>query len=217
MTRGARSSRSGSGTARSSGATRSWSRRRPAPGFDARVPPSAARDGDRRRPSRRAAQCGHRRVPRRTRGRGVVPGGQRAAAGRARRDRARDRPRPRAGATLDRGRRDPQRGGAASRGGSRISRTARDRGPAVGRGPGSRRSPRCRVASGAGGRPPGRGIRMDDWVEDGSRIGGDYDPLLGKLLVVDADREPGHRPDGGRARPAWRSRASRRRCPSIAG
>ena len=39
-------------------------------------------------------------------------------------------------------------------------------------------------------RPPaGRGIRMDDWVEDGSRIGGDYDPLLGKLLVVDADRE----------------------------
>jgi acetyl/propionyl-CoA carboxylase alpha subunit len=30
---------------------------------------------------------------------------------------------------------------------------------------------------------------MDDWVEDGTRIGGDYDPLLGKLLVVDADRE----------------------------
>ncbi|HVQ23125.1 MAG TPA: biotin carboxylase N-terminal domain-containing protein, partial [Candidatus Saccharimonadia bacterium] len=39
-------------------------------------------------------------------------------------------------------------------------------------------------------RPPtGHGIRMDDWVEDGSRIGGDYDPLLGKLLVVDADRD----------------------------
>ncbi len=37
--------------------------------------------------------------------------------------------------------------------------------------------------------PSGRGIRMDDWVEDGTRIGGDYDPLLGKLLVVDADRE----------------------------
>jgi acetyl/propionyl-CoA carboxylase alpha subunit len=36
--------------------------------------------------------------------------------------------------------------------------------------------------------PTGPGIRMDDWVEDGSRIGGDYDPLLGKLLVVDADR-----------------------------
>ncbi|MFI5293090.1 MAG: hypothetical protein ACHQ02_09505, partial [Candidatus Limnocylindrales bacterium] len=39
-------------------------------------------------------------------------------------------------------------------------------------------------------RPPtGRGIRMDDWVEDGTRIGGDYDPLLGKLLVVEADRD----------------------------
>ena len=39
-------------------------------------------------------------------------------------------------------------------------------------------------------RPPtGPGIRMDDWVEDGTRIGGDYDPLLGKLLVVDTDRD----------------------------
>ncbi len=38
-------------------------------------------------------------------------------------------------------------------------------------------------------RPPtGPGIRMDDWVEDGTRIGGHYDPLLGKLLVVDTDR-----------------------------
>ena len=39
-------------------------------------------------------------------------------------------------------------------------------------------------------RPPtGPGIRIDDWVEDGTRIGGDYDPLLGKLLVVGADRD----------------------------
>ena len=36
--------------------------------------------------------------------------------------------------------------------------------------------------------PSGDGVRMDDWVEDGTRVGGDYDPLLGKLLVVDADR-----------------------------
>ncbi|HEY8167385.1 MAG TPA: biotin carboxylase N-terminal domain-containing protein [Candidatus Limnocylindrales bacterium] len=36
--------------------------------------------------------------------------------------------------------------------------------------------------------PSGLGVRMDDWVEDGTVIGGDYDPLLGKLLVVDADR-----------------------------
>ena len=34
----------------------------------------------------------------------------------------------------------------------------------------------------------GPGVRIDDWVEEGSRIGGDYDPLLAKLLVVDADR-----------------------------
>ncbi len=38
-------------------------------------------------------------------------------------------------------------------------------------------------------RPPGGdGIRVDDWVEDGSRIGGEYDPLLAKLLVVADDR-----------------------------
>lgn len=36
--------------------------------------------------------------------------------------------------------------------------------------------------------PGGPGVRMDDWVEDGTRVGGDYDPLLGKLLVVDTDR-----------------------------
>jgi acetyl/propionyl-CoA carboxylase alpha subunit len=36
--------------------------------------------------------------------------------------------------------------------------------------------------------PTGEGVRMDDWVEEGSRVGSDYDPLLGKLLVVDADR-----------------------------
>ncbi len=36
--------------------------------------------------------------------------------------------------------------------------------------------------------PTGPGVRMDDWVEDGSQVGGDYDPLLGKLLVVETDR-----------------------------
>jgi acetyl/propionyl-CoA carboxylase alpha subunit len=36
--------------------------------------------------------------------------------------------------------------------------------------------------------PSGPGVRVDDWVEDGTAIAGDYDPLLGKLLVVEADR-----------------------------
>ncbi|MFI5254615.1 MAG: acetyl/propionyl/methylcrotonyl-CoA carboxylase subunit alpha [Candidatus Limnocylindrales bacterium] len=36
--------------------------------------------------------------------------------------------------------------------------------------------------------PAGPGVRVDDWVEDGTRIGSDYDPLLAKLLVVAADR-----------------------------
>jgi acetyl/propionyl-CoA carboxylase alpha subunit len=39
-------------------------------------------------------------------------------------------------------------------------------------------------------RPPGGpGVRMDDWIEDGTRVGGDYDPLLAKLLVVAEDRD----------------------------
>jgi acetyl/propionyl-CoA carboxylase alpha subunit len=36
--------------------------------------------------------------------------------------------------------------------------------------------------------PGGPGVRMDDWVEDGTRIGGDYDNLIAKLLVVAEDR-----------------------------
>jgi acetyl/propionyl-CoA carboxylase alpha subunit len=36
--------------------------------------------------------------------------------------------------------------------------------------------------------PGGPGIRVDDWVEDGTEVVGDYDPLLGKLLVVEVDR-----------------------------
>ncbi|MFO1538828.1 MAG: acetyl/propionyl/methylcrotonyl-CoA carboxylase subunit alpha [Chloroflexota bacterium] len=36
--------------------------------------------------------------------------------------------------------------------------------------------------------PSGPGIRMDSFVEEGWRVSGDYDPLLAKLLVVDADR-----------------------------
>ena len=36
--------------------------------------------------------------------------------------------------------------------------------------------------------PGGPGVRVDDWVEDGTRIGSDYDALLGKLMVVADDR-----------------------------
>jgi acetyl/propionyl-CoA carboxylase alpha subunit len=37
--------------------------------------------------------------------------------------------------------------------------------------------------------PGGPGVRMDSGVEEGSRVSGDYDPLLAKLLVVAPDRE----------------------------
>jgi acetyl/propionyl-CoA carboxylase alpha subunit len=36
--------------------------------------------------------------------------------------------------------------------------------------------------------PGGPGVRMDSGVEEGSRVSGDYDPLLAKLLVVAPDR-----------------------------
>jgi acetyl-CoA carboxylase biotin carboxylase subunit len=36
--------------------------------------------------------------------------------------------------------------------------------------------------------PAGPGVRVDGWVEAGTRVGGAYDPLLAKLLVVDRDR-----------------------------
>jgi acetyl/propionyl-CoA carboxylase alpha subunit len=37
--------------------------------------------------------------------------------------------------------------------------------------------------------PAGPGIRVDSGVERGSTIGGDYDPLLAKIMVVDEDRD----------------------------
>ena len=38
-------------------------------------------------------------------------------------------------------------------------------------------------------RPPGGpGVRVDDGIEDGTRVGSDYDPLLAKLMVVAKDR-----------------------------
>jgi acetyl/propionyl-CoA carboxylase alpha subunit len=36
--------------------------------------------------------------------------------------------------------------------------------------------------------PGGPGVRVDDWVEDGTRVGNDYDALIAKLLVVAEDR-----------------------------
>jgi acetyl/propionyl-CoA carboxylase alpha subunit len=36
--------------------------------------------------------------------------------------------------------------------------------------------------------PGGPGVRVDDWVEDGTRVGSEYDPLMAKLLVVAEDR-----------------------------
>jgi acetyl-CoA carboxylase, biotin carboxylase subunit len=36
--------------------------------------------------------------------------------------------------------------------------------------------------------PGGPGVRVDTWIEPGTRIGSDYDPLLAKILVVAEDR-----------------------------
>ena len=153
-TRGARSSRSASGTARSSGATRSWSRRLPRQGSTPSSRRRAARDGDRRGASRRAAQRRDRRVPRRPRRRVLVPGGQRAAAGRARGDRARDRPRPRRRSSSgSQPARPSVRRSCEPRRKPHIPHSTRSR---FGSPPRTRRgrSPRCPVASGAGGRRP---------------------------------------------------------------
>jgi acetyl/propionyl-CoA carboxylase alpha subunit len=37
--------------------------------------------------------------------------------------------------------------------------------------------------------PGGPGVRVDSGVEDGTRVSGEYDPLLAKLLVVDGNRD----------------------------
>ena len=102
--RRARSSRSASATARSSAATRSWSRRRRRPGLS---PTSAVALHERAVRIASAAgltQRGDRRVPPRARRRGLVPRGEHPAPGRARRHRARERARPRPRAALAGGR-----------------------------------------------------------------------------------------------------------------
>ena len=63
--------------------------------------------------------------------------------------------------------------------------------------------------------PGGPGVRIDGWVEEGTRVGPDYDPLMAKLLVVADDRPPS--PDCGGRSMSSRSAAFRRPCRSTTG
>ena len=116
----------------------------------------------------------------------LVPRGQRAAPGGARRHGTRHRSRPRRGAVLDR------RGAAAVR-------RARDA-AARGRRPGrhaievrlSAEDPCARLRAGARPRrrwamPSGPGVRVDTAIRGGERVPPDYDPLIAKIMVDGAD------------------------------
>ena len=213
-TRRGRSSRSGSGTARCSGATRSSSRRR-RPRASAR--PSVA--GCTRWPSGWASAAGLRnaatvRVPLRPRRRVLVPRGEHAAPGRAPRDRAGRRPRHRRASSSTWLPGGPSRPGPWRRPSGRRARRAtpsssgsRPRTPPASslRRPAGSRAGRCRPAPGSG---------VDTAVEAGDRVPSEYDPLIAKLIAHAEDR-PAAIARLRRAVARRRSAASRPRCRST--
>ena len=154
----------------------------PSPALD----PGAARgDGGRGRarlPRDRLPERRHVRVPPRPRRLVLLHRAERAAAGRASRERARDRHRPRARAAADRGRRAARRRRAAPTGGGTRSRCASTR--RIRRATSRRR----RGGSSASGRRSGRACASTRTSRTARSIPPYYDSLLAKLIVWDDDR-----------------------------
>ena len=186
----ARSSRSASATARSSAATRSWSRRRRRPGLStgrAARPPRAGGPG---RDGGRPPERGDRRVPAATpdgafwflevntrlqvehgvtelvTGLDIVREQFWLAAGRPLSD----------GGAAPRPTGRPTRRATRSRSGSSAEDPARDFAPTPGPDP---PLGRCR---------PGPGVRVDTAIEAGDRVPPDYDNLIAKIMVHADDR-----------------------------
>ena len=182
-TRTATSSSSVRGTARCNGGTRSWSRRRPAPFLtDAqRSQIHDVREGDLQ--GGRLSRRRHRGIPRRPGRHRLVPRGQHPAAGRA---------------PGDRGDRGLSTWCASSSGSPTASRCASTedptpRGHAIefrinGEDPGRGFLPAPGVVTELR-LPSGPGVRVDTGIESGSVIGGNFDSLLAKVIVVGATRE----------------------------
>ena len=154
--------------------------------------------------TRRLPQRGDGRVPRRRGRRPLLPRDEHAPPGRARRDRARDRARPR-------GMADPDRGGRA--------RCHRERARAPRRGHAIEvrlyaedpydgfRPTAGRI--GAWRMPTGPGVRVDAGDRGRHRAPTEYDPLLAKLMVHAEDRPAAVAPaaaGAGRDAGRWRSR-----------
>ena len=135
-------------------------------------------------PRRRLPQRRHAGVPGRRRPRVLLHGDEHAPAGRAPGHGGRDGPRPRAPAAARRRRR-----AAAAQTGRAPMRGHAHRVPHQRRG--SRRAASCpRPAPSTRFRPPlGPGVRVDTHVVDGYRVPPNYDSLVAKLVVWDADRD----------------------------
>ena len=128
------------------------------------------------------SQCGHVRVPARPGRELLLHRAERAAPGRASRDRALHGHRHRARAAARRRR----RGGLGHR--PRAAARARDRDPPECRGPRAR-LPSVARADHRFSHPEGPGVRLDTFIESGSKIPPFYDSMVAKLIVWDSDRD----------------------------
>ena len=154
----------------------------PSPALDARAARGDGVGGGARVRAHRLSERRHVRVPRRSRRRVLVHRAERAAAGRASGDRARDAAGPRA-----RCRSRSPRASALGADRPRAALRPRDR-DAHQRG-GPARDFRPSPGTLARFRPPlGPGVRVDTFVEEGTVIPPYYDSLIAKVIVRDNDR-----------------------------